>query len=148
MVFFIFMAFILWVAYNGMENIKWVQNIGGPILIIVMIALLAWSANLAGDAGYSFGDVMHQTNDPSVIAASGGFAYIYMAGLTGNIAFWATMALNIPDFSRYAKSQKVQFAGQLIGMPLPMFFCAFIGAFFAHFCFGRSCSYNNYLCSS
>lgn len=129
--FFIFMAFILWVAYNGMENIKWVQNIGGPILIIVMIALLAWSANLAGDAGYGFGDVMHQTNDPSVIAASGGFAYIYMAGLTGNIAFWATMALNIPDFSRYAKSQKVQFAGQLIGMPLPMFFCAFIGAFFA-----------------
>jgi NCS1 family nucleobase:cation symporter-1 len=49
----------------------------------------------------------------------------------GNIAFWATMALNIPDFSRYARSQKDQFAGQLIGMPIPMAFCAFVGAFFA-----------------
>lgn len=49
----------------------------------------------------------------------------------GNIAFWATMALNIPDFSRYARSQKDQFRGQLYGMPLPMAFCAFVGAFFA-----------------
>jgi NCS1 family nucleobase:cation symporter-1 len=54
-----------------------------------------------------------------------------MAGLTGNIAFWATIALNIPDFSRYAKSQKSQFWGQFIGMPIPMFMCAYIGAYFA-----------------
>ena len=49
----------------------------------------------------------------------------------GNIAFWATMALNIPDFSRYARSQKDQFMGQLLGMPLPMAFCAFVGAYYA-----------------
>lgn len=49
----------------------------------------------------------------------------------GNIAFWATMALNIPDFSRYAKTQKDQFRGQLYGMPLPMAACAFIGAYFS-----------------
>lgn len=54
-----------------------------------------------------------------------------MAGLTANIAFWATMALNIPDFSRYAHSQKAQFRGQLYGMPLPMALCAFVGALFA-----------------
>jgi NCS1 family nucleobase:cation symporter-1 len=127
----IFMVFIAWVAYNGMENIKWVQNIGGPLLIAIMIALLAWAANHASAAGYSFTDIMNQGNDEAVIAANGGLLYIFMAALMGNIAFWATMALNIPDFSRYAKSQKDQFRGQLIGMPLPMFFCAFVGAFFA-----------------
>ena len=49
----------------------------------------------------------------------------------GNIAFWATVALNIPDFSRYAKSNGSQFWGQMIGMPVPMAFCAFVGAYFA-----------------
>ncbi|MGL4483754.1 MAG: NCS1 family nucleobase:cation symporter-1, partial [Anaerovoracaceae bacterium] len=129
--FLVFMVFIAWVAYNGMENIKWVQNIGGPILIAVMIALLIWSVLQAKDAGYAFGDVMSQGNDEATIAEKGGFALLYLGALTGNIAFWATMALNIPDFSRYARSQKDQFLGQLIGMPLPMFFCAYIGAFFA-----------------
>ncbi|MEG2323665.1 MAG: NCS1 family nucleobase:cation symporter-1 [Anaerovoracaceae bacterium] len=129
--FLIFMLFVCWVAYNGMENIKWVQNIGGPLLIVVIIALFIWSVLQASDSGYSFTQVMAQENDPALIAKNGGFAYIYMAGLTGNIAFWATMALNIPDFSRYAKSQKAQFRGQLYGMPVPMFACAFIGAFFA-----------------
>ena len=129
--YIIFIAFIGWIAYNGMEQIKWIQNIGGPILIIVMIALLIWAASVAKDAGYGFWEVMAQPNDDALIEGSGGFAFIYLSGLMGNIAFWATMALNIPDFSRYARSQKDQFRGQLYGMPLPMAFCAFIGAYFA-----------------
>ncbi|MDO4552133.1 MAG: cytosine permease [Bacillota bacterium] len=129
--FVIFMVFIAWVAYTGSEGIKWVQSIGGPLLVLVMIALFAWSIGQANSAGYAFGEVMAQPNNEEAIAASGGFWYVYLAGLTGNIAFWATMALNIPDFSRYAKSQKAQFWGQLLGMPIPMFICAYIGAFFA-----------------
>ena len=129
--FFIFMAIIGWVAYSGAEGIKWVQAIGGPLLVIVILALFAWSISTATGAGYSITEVMAQKQDTELINSLGGFWYIYMAGLTGNIAFWATMALNIPDFSRYAKSQKAQFWGQLIGMPIPMFMCAFVGAFFA-----------------
>ena len=129
--YIIFIAFIGWIAYNGMEQIKWIQNIGGPVLIIVMIALLIWAAAVAKDAGYGFWEVMAQKSDDALIAQSGGFAVVYLVALMGNIAFWATMALNIPDFSRYAKSQKDQFRGQLYGMPLPMAFCAFIGAYFA-----------------
>jgi NCS1 family nucleobase:cation symporter-1 len=56
---------------------------------------------------------------------------VFLGGLTGNIGFWATMALNIPDFSRYAKNQKAQFRGQLYGMPLTMAACAIVGAVFA-----------------
>ena len=127
----IFIIFIAWIAYNGMEQIKWIQNIGGPLLLAVMIALLIWACSYAGDAGFSFGDVMNAKNNESLIQSNGGFLVVYLSGLMGNIAFWATMALNIPDFSRYAKSQSAQFRGQLYGMPVPMAFCAFVGAFFA-----------------
>ena len=119
--YIIFMFFIAWVAYNGMDRIKIVQDIGGPLLIIIMIALLIWSASIVPD-GTGFWDVMRQSNDDALIAQNGGFTLIYLSGLMGNIAFWATMALNIPDFSRYARSQKDQFMGQLLGMPLPMAF--------------------------
>lgn len=129
--FLIFMLAVGWVAYNGMDKIKWVQNIGGPLLVIVILALFVWSYNAIGSAGYTLGDVLTTGNDAALIEKNGGFAFVYMAGLTGNIAFWSTMALNIPDFSRYAKSQKSQLFGQLAGMPLPMLICAFVGAVFA-----------------
>lgn len=130
--FILFMLLIAWVAYNGLENIKWVQNIGGPILLAVMIGLLIWAYTYAhGAAGVGFWEVMAQPNDQALIAESGGFGYVYLTGLMGNIAFWATVALNIPDFSRYAKSNGSQFWGQMIGMPVPMAFCAFVGAYFA-----------------
>lgn len=129
--FFLFMLLVFFVAYNGMEKVKWVQNIGGPILIIVILGLLLWSLNAISGSGHSIGDVFAVGNDPTLIEQNGGFGFVFMAGLTGNIAFWSTMALNIPDFSRYAKSQKSQFMGQLVGMPIPMALCAFVGALFA-----------------
>lgn len=129
--FLLFMVVIGWVAYNGMDQIKWVQNIGGPILVVIILALCAWSVVTIGQTGHTVMDVLATGNDETLIAQNGGFAYVYMAGLTGNIAFWATMALSIPDFSRFAKSQKSQFMGQLTGMPVPMFVCALVGALFA-----------------
>ena len=130
--FILFMLLIAWVAYNGLENIKWVQNIGGPILLAVMIGLLIWAYTYAhGASGMGFWEVMAQPNDQALIAEKGGFGYVYLTGLMGNIAFWATVALNIPDFSRYAKSNGSQFWGQMLGMPIPMAFCAFVGAYFA-----------------
>lgn len=130
--FILFMVLIAWVAYNGLENIKWVQNIGGPILLAVMIGLLIWAYMYAHNAsGMGFWEVMAQPNDDALIEANRGFGYVYLTGLMGNIAFWATVALNIPDFSRYAKSNGSQFWGQMLGMPIPMAFCAFVGAYFA-----------------
>jgi NCS1 family nucleobase:cation symporter-1 len=86
---------------------------------------------LASGAGYGVGDILAANADNALVNSNGGFLFVFCAGLTGNIAFWATLALNIPDFSRYATSQKAQFRGQLYGMPTAMFACAFIGAYFA-----------------
>lgn len=124
----IFILFIAWIAYTGMDQIKWIQNIGGPLLIAIMIGLLFWSMSIVPEGS---GSVMSQATDMELVNANGGMVFVYLSGLMGNIAFWATMALNIPDFSRYAKSQSAQFRGQLIGMPLPMAFCAFVGAYYA-----------------
>ena len=117
------------VAFRS-EGIKWLEAIGAPILIVLSIMLFIWATMLAGGAGYSVSDILASSTDLDLVAASGGYGYVFLAGLTSNIAFWATMALNIPDFSRYAKSQKAQFRGQLYGMPPMMAACAFIGAYF------------------
>lgn len=129
--FIVFVVVCGVVAYKGMDKIKWVQNLGGPLLVVVILGLFIWSASAIMNSGHSLADVLTAPNDDALIAANGGFAFVYLAGLTANIAYWATMALNIPDFSRFAKSQKSQFMGQLAGMPIPMSVCAIVGAYFA-----------------
>ena len=124
--------FITWfITVMGSESIKYLEAVGSPILILLTVMLFVWSIALASGAGFSFGDLLKAHTDIEAVNASGGFAYVFLGGLTANIAFWATMALNIPDFSRYAKSQKAQFRGQLYGMPVMMALCAFVGAIFA-----------------
>lgn len=129
--FGIFLFAVWWITVMGSESIKYLEALGAPILVVLTIALFIWSVLLATNSGFSFGDVTQAATDMDLVAQSGGFLYVFLGGLTANIAFWATMALNIPDFSRYAKSQKAQFRGQLYGMPVMMALCAFVGAFFA-----------------
>ncbi|MBQ1407043.1 MAG: cytosine permease [Eubacterium sp.] len=129
--FIVFVLICGWVAYNGMDKIKFVQNIGGPLLIVVILALFLWSAITIKQTGHSVFDVFTEGNHQELIDKNGGFAFVYLAGLTANIAYWATVALNIPDFSKMARSQKDQFNGQMIGMPIPMAICAIAGALFA-----------------
>jgi NCS1 family nucleobase:cation symporter-1 len=134
--FFVFLALACAITAGGAGSIKIFEAIGAPVLIILTFCLFVWSFMLAGNgdaAGntYTFGDVIRAASDTALIEANGGFWYIFMAGLTSSVAFWATMALNIPDFSRYASSQSAQFKGQLFGMPITMAVCAFVGAFFA-----------------
>src|SRR5213075_3424959 len=58
---------------------------------------------------------------------AGHFWMFFVAGLTANVGFWATLSLNIPDFSRYAYSQRDQIVGQAIGLPTTMGLYSFIG---------------------
>ncbi len=129
--FGLFLVLVYWITVNGSDAIKFLEAVGAPILVVLTVGLLVWAYLLHTNAGFSVGDTMQAATDMTLIAEKGGFWYVFLGGLTANIAFWATMALNIPDFSRYAKSQKAQFRGQLYGMPLMMAICAFIGAYFA-----------------
>jgi nucleobase:cation symporter-1, NCS1 family len=122
-----FMAFWLVnivVIYLGIESIRFLLNIKAPLLIALGLALLAWAYVQAG----GFGPMLDQPSkfDPGGPRA-GEFWWFFFPALTGIIGFWATLSLNIPDFTRYARSQRDQVLGQALGLPTTMALYAFIG---------------------
>ena len=122
--FLFFWAINMWVIYRGIETIRVLLNIKAPLLIALGLALLYWAYQAAG----GFGPILSQ---PSAFDAgqpkAGQFWAFFFPALTGMIGFWATLSLNIPDFSRYAKTQRDQVVGQIVGLPTTMALYAFIG---------------------
>ena len=88
-----------------------------PLLIVLGLALLAWAYNAAG----GFGPMLTQPSEFEPDGKKAGqFWIFFFPALTSIIAFWATLSLNIPDFTRYATSQRAQVLGQALGLPLTM----------------------------
>ena len=121
--FFIFWGFSVFVAWKGPEAIKFMESWGAPLLGFLTLCLVAWAIITVRGMGGTVGDIF---NLPASYA-DGQFWRIFLPGLAGNIAFWATLALNIPDFSRYARTQKQQFMGQILGLPTTMTVFALAG---------------------
>ena len=120
--FLIFWLMQVVIVLRGMESIKFLETWGSPFLLVIGIALLAWAYVKAG------GWEPMLTNPAPTAERTGPALGILGAGLTSAVAFWGTMALSIPDFSRYAKSQRDQAVGQAVGLPVTMALFAFIGA--------------------
>ncbi len=122
--FLFFWGINMWVIYRGIETIRWLLNVKAPLLIVLGLVLLWWAYRRAG----GFGPILSQ---PSQFDAGqpqvGKFWVYFFPALTGMIGYWATLSLNIPDFSRYAKTQRDQIFGQALGLPLTMALYAFIG---------------------
>lgn len=122
--FLFFWGINMWVIHRGIETIRVLLNIKAPLLIALGLLLLFWAYRAAG----GFGPILSQ---PSAFDAgqpkAGQFWTFFFPALTGMIGFWATLSLNIPDFSRYAKSQRDQALGQIVGLPTTMALYAFIG---------------------
>jgi len=120
--FMVFWAMNVWIVLRGMDSIKFLETWGSPFLLAVGVALFVWAAVRAGGIGPM---LENPTAGRPVGPTAGG---VWGAGLTSAVAFWGTMALSIPDFSRYARSQRDQVVGQAVGLPLTMALFAFIGA--------------------
>ncbi len=122
--FLFFWAINMAVIYKGIDSIRLLLNIKAPLLLALGLLLLWWAGQKAG----GFGPILSQ---PSAFAPgqpkAGQFWTFFFPALTGMIGFWATLSLNIPDFSRYAKTQRDQAVGQALGLPLTMALYAFIG---------------------
>jgi nucleobase:cation symporter-1, NCS1 family len=112
------------VIWRGIETIRWLLNVKAPLLIGLGLLLLGWADHQAGGFGPMF-------SQPSAFAdgrpKAGQFFEFFFPALTGMVGFWATLSLNIPDFSRYAKSQRDQVIGQTLGLPFAMALYSFIG---------------------
>ena len=118
--FLLFWALNVWFILKGTESIKWLESLSAPFLILIGLALLAWAYVKAG----GFGSMLSQ---PSRFATGPEFMKIFFPSLTAMVGFWATLSLNIPDFTRYARSQRDQMVGQALGLPPTMTLYAFIG---------------------
>jgi NCS1 family nucleobase:cation symporter-1 len=118
--FLIFWAMNMAVVVKGIDCIRWLENLGAPFLLLVGLGLLTW-AYFAADG---FGPIFAE---PSRFQTPEAFWAAFVPGLTAMVGFWATLSLNIPDFSRFARSQREQVMGQLIGLPGTMALYAFIG---------------------
>jgi len=118
-----FWAMHLYFIKHGTESIRWLEIYAAPFLIAMGLVLLGWAYVQAG--GF---DKMLATPSQFIEGGvrEGQFWGVFVASLTAMVGFWATMALNIPDFTRFAKSQKDQIIGQALGLPLPMALFAFI----------------------
>ena len=118
--FFAFWALNMFVIWRGIDTIKFLEGVGAPFMLAVGLLLLWWITRKAG----GFGPVL---SAPSKFHTTAEFMHFFIPSLTGMVGFWATVALNIPDFTRYARSQKAQAVGQALGLPAAMTVYSFIG---------------------
>lgn len=118
--FLLFWSVNVFFIVRGMESIKWLEALSAPFLLLVGLALMTWAVAAVG----GFGPLFEQ---PSRLTTAATFWPIFGAALTAQVGFWATLSLNIPDFSRFARDQRAQIIGQTIGLPPTMVLYSFVG---------------------
>ncbi len=115
--FLLFWALHIYFITKGTDSIRWMETAAAPLLLLSGIALVWWAYAKAG----GFGPMLAA---PSQFAEggkrAGQFWLVFWPSLTAMVGYWATLALNIPDFTRFARSQRDQALGQAIGLPVPM----------------------------
>ena len=117
--FFIFWILNTWVVIRGFKPIKTLESFAAPLLLIIGMILLLW--------GWRNADMSAVFSTPANRPEGASFWGCFFGSLTAMVGFWATLALNIPDLSRFVQSQKDQIVGQIIGLPLTMFLFSALG---------------------
>ncbi len=125
--FLLFWAINMYFVWAGTDSIRRLESIAAPFLILMGIVLLGWAINKVG----SLGMILERSNalitTGQTLSSTEFFFQLFVPSLTAMVGFWATLSLNIPDFTRYAKSQKDQMQGQAMGLLTTMPLFAFIG---------------------
>jgi NCS1 family nucleobase:cation symporter-1 len=115
--FAIFWALQLIFVRKGLTTIRRLETWTAPVKILVCAMLVWWAVTRAGGFGPIFAA-------PSAFAPGGAKAGMFwptfFPALTAMVGFWGTLALNIPDFTRFARSQRDQMIGQALGLPPTM----------------------------
>ncbi|HKG91014.1 MAG TPA: NCS1 family nucleobase:cation symporter-1 [Gemmatimonadaceae bacterium] len=109
------------IILKGTEGIKVLESWSAPLLLGGGALLLWWGVSRGGGMGHVLAESQRLQQ------GHGSFWALFPAALTANVGYWATLSLNIPDFTRYARSQRSQALGQALGLPTTMTAFAFIG---------------------
>lgn len=122
--FLFFWGINMVIIYRGIESVRRLLNIKAPLLLALGLMLLFWAYDHAG----GFGPMLDKPSDFAPGGPKEGrFWSFFFPALTGMVGFLAPLALNISDFTRYARSQRDQAAGQALGLPATMTLYSFIG---------------------
>jgi NCS1 family nucleobase:cation symporter-1 len=117
--FLLFWFLNIWIIYHGIDTVRRFEAWAGSLVLLLGIGLLLW----AYGAAHGFGPMLQQ---PAKVHGAALWA-VEIPGLTSVVGFWATLSLNIPDFTRFAKSQRAQVWGQTLGLPTTMTVFSAIG---------------------
>ncbi|WP_432948453.1 NCS1 family nucleobase:cation symporter-1 [Kribbella sp. CA-253562] len=117
--FAFFWVLQMWLIWRGIEGLRRFENWAAPLVTVAFLALMIAILVKAGGPG----PILSQ---PSALGWDADFWTIFAPSLMGMIAFWATLSLNMPDFTRFGAGQRQQVLGQIIGLPTTMSFIALV----------------------
>jgi NCS1 family nucleobase:cation symporter-1 len=118
--FLLFWGLNVFVIYRGMDLLRHVENWAAPFVLVMTAALLVWAVSEANGLG-------RLLSEPGKFTSFGAFFKVFVPSLTAMIGFWATLSLNMPDFTRFGRSQREQVVGQVVALPTTMFVFAAMG---------------------
>jgi NCS1 family nucleobase:cation symporter-1 len=118
--FLLFWGMNIFIIYRGMNLLRAVENWAAPFVLVMTALLVAWAIWRAGGLGYLL-------TQPAHFKTLGEFWPIFIPSLTAMIGFWATLSLNMPDFTRFGRSQREQAVGQMVALPTTMTVFAAMG---------------------
>jgi len=118
--FLLFWGLNIFIIYRGMDLLRAVENWAAPFVLLMTAALLWWAVSKA----HGFGPLLAQ---PGRFRSFGEFLPVFVPSLTAMIGYWATLSLNMPDFTRFGRSQREQIVGQVVALPTTMSLFAAMG---------------------
>jgi NCS1 family nucleobase:cation symporter-1 len=121
----VFWSINILIVYRGMELLRRIETWAAPYVLVMTTLLLVWILRRASDQG-GIGAVVAT---PSKFATTGEFLAVFVPSVTAMVGFWATLSLNMPDFTRYGRSQREQVVGQVVALPTTMTVFATMGVF-------------------
>src|SRR5439155_1515525 len=114
--FLLFWALNILIIYRGMDLLRRVERWAAPYVLVMTAILLGWAIWRAGGLGAILDQTSFDEHNPGHLT----LAQAFVPALTGTIAFWSTLSLNMPDFTRFGRSQREQMIGQTIALPSTM----------------------------
>ena len=118
--FLLFWGINVYIIYRGMDLLREVENWAAPFVLVMTTILLVWAIRQA----HGLGPLLHQ---PGRLHSFREFLPVFIPSLTAMIGYWATLSLNMPDFTRFGRSQREQMIGQVIALPTTMSLFAAMG---------------------
>src|SRR5437660_4836380 len=118
--FLLFWGINIWIIYRGMDLVRHVENWAAPFVLVMTGALLWWAIGKAGGLGPLL-------SHPGKFRTFSDFWPVFLPSLTAMIGFGATLSLNMPDFTRFGRSQREQTVGQVVALPTTMSVFAAMG---------------------